>query len=151
MASPVPTAADRQDSTAETAEKRGGRRGDENRLGELVLGCALTVHKALGPGLLESAYEVCLAHELDKAGLRYKRQIVLPVFYDDQQIDAGYRLDLLVEDLVVIEIKAVETISEIHQAQLLSYLKLGGYRLGYLLNFNVTRLKDGICRLVYGL
>ncbi|MBI1775625.1 MAG: GxxExxY protein [Proteobacteria bacterium] len=124
---------------------------DENRIGETVLGCALTVHKALGPGLLESAYEACLAHEFGKAGLGFKRQIALPVVYDGIKIEAGYRLDLLVESRVVVEIKAVEKLGEIHQAQLLSYLKLGGYRLGYLLNFNVPRLKNGIWRLVNGL
>ena len=150
MASPTPPADKCQDLTAECAEKRGGRR-DENRIGELILGCALKVHKAIGPGLLESAYEACLAHEFEKAGLTYKRQIALPVFYDGQRIDAGYRLDLLVEDLVVIEVKAIEQIAEIHRAQLLSYLKLGGHRLGYLLNFNVPKMKDGICRLVNGL
>lgn len=148
--SPISPATSDQDLTAEVAEKRGGRR-DENRIGEFILGCALTVHKALGPGLLESAYEACLAHEFDKAGLAYKRQVALPVFYDGQRIDAGYRLDLLVEARVVVEVKAIEQIAEIHRAQLLSYLKLGGHRLGYLLNFNVSRMKDGICRLVNGL
>jgi GxxExxY protein len=121
---------------------------DENLIGEAVLGCALRVHKTLGPGLLESAYEACLAHELDKARLSHKRQIVLPVVYDGKKIDAGYRLDLLIEDRVVVEVKAVEKLAEIHRAQLLSYLKLGGYRLGYLLNFKVPRMKEGICRLV---
>ena len=124
---------------------------DENRIGELILGCAVKIHKSLGPGLLESAYEACLAHEFDNSGLSYKRQVTLPVFYDGQRIDAGYRLDLLVADRVVIEVKAIEALAEIHKAQLLSYLKLGGYRLGYLLNFNVPRMKDGICRLVNGL
>lgn len=119
--------------------------------GELILGCAVKIHKSLGPGLLESAYEACLAHEFDNSGLSYKRQVTLPVFYDGQRIDAGYRLDLLVADRVVIEVKAIEALAEIHKAQLLSYLKLGGYRLGYLLNFNVPRTKDGICRLVNGL
>ncbi|MBI1775430.1 MAG: GxxExxY protein [Proteobacteria bacterium] len=102
---------------------------DENQIGETVLGCALSVHKALGPGLLESAYEACLAHELDKAHLTFKRQIVLPVVYDGMKIDAGYRLDLLVENRVIVEVKAVEKIVAVYKAQLLSYLKLGGYRL----------------------
>ena len=124
---------------------------DENLIGETVLGCALKVHKALGPGLLESAYEICLAHEFDRTSLAYRRQILLPIVYGGVKVNAGYRLDLLVEDRVVIEVKAVETLVDIHQAQLLSYLKLGGYRLGYLLNFNVRKLKDGICRLVNGL
>ncbi len=124
---------------------------DENNIGEIVLGRAIKVHIALGPGLLENAYEACLAHEFAKAGLSYQRQIGLPVFYDDQTIDVGYRLDLLVEGRVVVEVKAVDKLAEIHRAQLLSYLKLGGYRLGYLLNFNVPRMKDGIVRMVSNL
>ena len=124
---------------------------EENRIGKLILGCALKVHTALGPGLLESAYEACLARECQKSGLSYKRQLVLPIIYDGEQIDAGYRLDLLVADLVVVEMKAVQQLVDVHQAQLLSYLKLGGYRLGYLLNFNVPRMKEGIWRLVNGL
>lgn len=124
---------------------------DENHIGEAILGCAVKVHKALGPGLLESAYEACLALEFENAKLSYKRQVVLPVFYGGQRIDAGYRPDLLVEGRVVVEVKAVEKVAEVHQAQVLSYLRLGGYRLGYLLNFNVPRMKEGICRLVNGL
>lgn len=124
---------------------------DENAIGETVLGCALRVHKALGPGLLESAYEACLAYEFDKSGMKYGRQLVLPIVYDGTRIDVGYRLDFLVDDRVVVEVKAVEKLIGIHQAQILSYLKLGGYRLGYLLNFNVSLLKDGIVRLVNGL
>src|SRR5258708_3604866 len=108
---------------------------DENRIGERVLGCALKVHSALGPGLLESAYGACLARECDKASLNHKRQIVLQLVYDGEQIDVCYRLDLLVEGRVVVEVKAVQRLVEIHQAQLLSYLKLGGDRLGYLLKF----------------
>jgi GxxExxY protein len=124
---------------------------EENAIGDVVLGCAIKVHKVLGPGLLEGAYEACLAHEIDKAGLSYQRQIALPVRYDDQKIDIGYRLDLLVEGRVVIEVKAVEKLADIHRAQLLSYLRLGRYRLGYVLNFNVLRMKDGIGRLVNNL
>ena len=123
---------------------------NENEIGERVLGCALKVHKALGPGLIESVYEACLAHELGKAGLPFDRQLSLPVTYDGVIIEAGYRLDLLVQRQVVIEIKAIETIAKVHRAQLLSYLKLGGFRLGYLLNFNVSLLKDGIVRIVNG-
>jgi GxxExxY protein len=133
--------------------ERRGRRGrglEENNIGEIVLGCALTVHKALGPGLLESAYETCLSLEINKAGLRHQRQLLLPVFYDGQRIDAGYRLDLLVEERVVIEVKATERLADVHRAQLLSYLRLGSYWLGYLLNFNVARMKDGIHRLANG-
>ncbi len=121
---------------------------DENKIGEIILGCAIKIHTALGSGLLESAYEACLAHELTKAGLNHQRQIVLPLVYDGLKIDAGYRLDLLVENSVVIEVKSVERLADVHRAQLLSYLKLGGYRLGYLLNFNVPRMKEGIARLV---
>lgn len=123
----------------------------ENLLGERILGCALKVHRALGPGLLENAYEACLAHELTKSGLTSKRQLAMPVQYDGVQVDLGYRLDLLVEDLVVVEVKAVERLMDVHRAQVISYLKLGGYRLGYLLNFNVAVLKDGMVRLANGL
>lgn len=94
---------------------------DENEVGERVLGCALKVHKALGPGLLESAYEACLAHELGKANLEFKRQLTLPLTYDGVTIETGYRLDLLVADLVVVEMKAVESLTSLHEAQLLSY------------------------------
>ncbi len=124
---------------------------DENEIGERLLGCALKVHKALGPGLLESAYETCLAYEFDKTGLTYRRQVTLPIFYDATRIDDGYRLDLLIENRVVVEVKAVAKLAEIHQAQLISYLKLGGFKLGYLLNFNVQKMKDGIRRVVNGL
>ena len=124
---------------------------DENAIGDVVLGCAIKVHKVLGPGLLEGAYEACLAHEIAKTGLDCQRQIALPVIYDDQRIDLAYRLDLLVEERVVVEVKAIDKLAEIHRAQLLSYLRLGGYRLGYVLNFNVLRMKDGIGRLVNNL
>ncbi len=123
---------------------------DDNELGERILGCALIVHRALGPGLLESVYETCLAHELGKAQLDYGRQLALPVVYDGLVIDAGYRVDLLVGGRVVVEVKSIEKIADVHRAQLLSYLKLGGFRLGYLLNFNVTLLKSGIVRLLNG-
>ena len=107
----------------------------------------MRVHRALGPGLLETVYEACLAHELVKSGLGVKRQLNMPVVYDGVVLEAGYRLDMLVEDCVVVEVKAVEKLADIHRAQLLSYLRLGGYRLGYLLNFNSPLLKDGIRRL----
>ena len=121
---------------------------DENEIGERLLGCALRVHRALGPGLLENAYEACLSHELAKAGLEHRRQLALPIIYDGTRIDLGYRLDLLVGDKVIVEVKAIDRLTDVHRAQLLSYLKLGGFRLGYLLNFNVKMLKAGICRLV---
>jgi GxxExxY protein len=124
---------------------------NENAIGERVLGCALTVHKALGPGLLESVYEACLAHELGKAGLNYERQLALPVSYDGVILEAGYRIDLLVERRVVVEVKAIEATTKVHRAQLLSYLRLGNFHLGYLLNFNVSLLKEGIDRVVNGL
>ena len=123
----------------------------ENEIGEKVLGCALAVHRALGPGLLESAYEACLAHELRKVGLEYQRQLTLPLVYDGEVIETGYRLDLLIAGLVVVEVKAVDLLMGVHRAQLLSYLKLGGYRLGYLLNFNVTLMKNGVVRMANGL
>ncbi len=106
------------------------------------------MHRALGPGLLESAFEACLCHELVKAGLAFEQQLILPIRYDGVLISPGYRIDILVERLVVVEIKTVEALTDVHRAQLLSYLTLGGYRLGYLLNFNTKMLKNGICRLV---
>jgi GxxExxY protein len=116
-----------------------------------VVDAAFTVHSALGPGLLESAYEACLKHELVKRGLNVASQIQLPVQYDGVAIDAGYRIDLLVEEAVVIELKAVEKIAPIHEAQLLTYLKLSGKKLGLLLNFNVLHMKDGIKRIANNL
>lgn len=123
----------------------------ENEVGDLILGCAIKVHSTVGPGLLESAYEASLLHELAKTSCTVKRQLILPVQYDNVRIDAGYRLDLLVNDLVVVEIKTVDRLLDIHKAQLLSYLKLGKFKLGYLLNFNVPLMKNGIVRLVNGL
>lgn len=123
----------------------------ENEIGELMLGCAIKVHSGLGPGLLESAYESCLAHELAKTPCVVKRQVILPLMYDSVRIEAGYRLDMLIDDRVVIEIKSVERLLDIHKAQLLSYLKLGKFKLGYILNFNVPLMKNGILRLVNGI
>jgi len=123
---------------------------NENAVGERILGCALKVHRALGPGLLENAYEACLAYELTTSGIACKRQLAMPVQYAGIQVELGYRLDLLVEDLVVVEVKAVERLVEVHRAQVISYLRLGGYRLGYVLNFNTTVLKDGIWRVANG-
>ena len=108
----------------------------------------MKVHSALGPGLLESTYEVCLIHEMSKAGLTVARQVALPVVYDGIELDAGYRIDLLVSDLVIIELKVVEKLMPIHMAQLLSYLKLSQSKLGYLLNFNVVHMRNGIRRVV---
>ena len=124
---------------------------DENELGERLLGFALKVHRTLGPGLLESAYEACLSHELSKAGIEHRRQVALPILYDGARIDLGYRLDLLIESKAIVELKSVRALTDVHRAQLLSYQRLGGYRVGYLLNFNVTMLKSGICRLANGI
>lgn len=117
-----------------------------NDLSEKTIGCAIKVHRTLGPGLLESTYEVCLVHELKKTGLKVERQISLPVFYDEIQLDAGYQLDVLVEDRIILELKSVENLLSIHEAQLLTYLKLANKKLGLLMNFNVTLLKNGIKR-----
>ena len=115
-----------------------------------VITAAMKVHSTLGPGLLESAYEACLAHELGKAGYRVECQVPLPVVYDGVKLDLGYRIDMLVEDLVVVEIKAVEAINPVHHAQVISYLKLSGRSLGLLMNFHVAHLKEGIKRFVSG-
>ncbi len=123
----------------------------EEQIGKRVIADAMKVHSALGSGLLESAYEVCLAHELEKHGMEVKRQVTLPVVYDGLKLDAGYRLDLLINDCVIVELKAVEKFTPIHTAQLLSYLRLSGHKLGYLLNFNVIHMRDGIKRIVNGL
>jgi GxxExxY protein len=119
-----------------------------NQLSGQIVDAAMKVHSALGPGLLESAYEACLLFELHKRGLKAVSQVQLPVVYESVKIDAGYRIDLLVEDVVVVELKSVEEVLPIHQAQLLSYLKLSGKKLGLLINFNTVHLKNGITRLV---
>jgi GxxExxY protein len=113
-----------------------------------VLNCAFRVHSQLGPGLLESAYEACLWYELTKAGIRALRQVPQPIVYDALRLDEGYRLDLLVEDSIIIEIKAVETLAPVHHIQLKTYLKLSGKTLGFLINFNVRLLKQGLHRIV---
>ncbi|MCY2991653.1 MAG: GxxExxY protein [Planctomycetota bacterium] len=122
-----------------------------NEVSGQVVDAAMKVHTVLGPGLLESAYEGCLAYELRKRGLKVGTQVGLPVVYEGVNIDVGYRIDLLVEDLVIAELKAVDALAPIHQAQLLTYLKLSGKRLGLLINFNVVHLKDGIKRMVNNL
>jgi len=119
----------------------------ENEISDKIIGCAIQVHKALGPGLLESAYLECLFYELQLAGLKVEKQKPLPLIYKEIKLDAGYRLDLLVEDKVVIELKSVDAINDIHIAQVLTYLKLSGCKLGLLMNFNVLRLVDGLKRL----
>ncbi|MCS6883597.1 MAG: GxxExxY protein [Oscillochloridaceae bacterium] len=122
-----------------------------NHISGQIVDAAMKVHTALGPGLLESAYEACLAHELRKRGLKVLTQVALPVVYDGIELDAGYRLDLLVADAIIVELKAVEKVLPVHEAQLLSYLKLSGCKIGLLINFHVPKLKDGIKRMVNGL
>ncbi len=117
-----------------------------NEITHRIIGCAIEVHKALGPGLLESAYEECLAYELVKEGLEIKRQQPTPVIYKDVKLDCGYRIDILVEDLVVVELKVVDEFNPVHDAQILTYLKFSNKSLGLLINFNVTVLKNGIKR-----
>ena len=120
------------------------------KVSHAVISSAMRVHSELGPGLLESAYATCLQFELAKAGYDSKAQVGLPVVYRGTRLDLGYRMDLVVEDLVVVEVKSVDTLAPIHQAQVLSYLKLSGKSLGLLINFNVVHLKDGIRRFVIG-
>jgi len=120
----------------------------ENQLTDKIIGCAIEVHKALGPGLLESAYEECLCYELAQQGVSLNRQVPLPIVYKGIKLDCGYRIDVIVNDLVVVELKTVEKMLPIHEAQLLTYLKLSNRSLGLLINFNVPVLKDGIKRIV---
>jgi len=119
-----------------------------NELGKLIIGSAIEVHKNLGPGLLESAYETCLAYELKSKGLHLERQKPLPLIYNGLKLDCAYRLDLVVEKKVIIELKCVSSLADIHLAQIITYLKLSNLQLGYLLNFNVPYLKNGIKRVV---
>ncbi len=124
---------------------------DENRLSNEIIGAAIEVHRHLGPGLLESAYEECLCRELSIRQIAFERQKALPVFYKGVKLDCGYRLDIVVKKLVIIELKAVNQIAPIHDAQLLNYLKLSKLKLGLLINFNVTLLKNGLKRIVNNL
>ncbi len=119
-----------------------------NRVARQVVDAAYAVHRELGPGLLESVYEACLIHELAKRGLKMDRQVLLPVVYDGLRLDTGLRLDLVVEGSFLVELKAVETLLPVHQAQVLTYLKLSGHSLGLLINFNVPIIRDGIRRIV---
>src|SRR5215467_7209875 len=121
-----------------------------NDVSHEVIRAALKVHSALGPGLLEKVYRVCLAYELRKAGFKVETEVELPVTYDQMKMDAGYRIDVLVDDLVIVELKSVEEISRVHMAQTLCYMKLSKKQLGLIINFNVLHLKDGIKRLVEG-
>ena len=118
------------------------------RIAKLIVDAAFTVHVNLGPGLLEKVYEICFCHELEKRGLRYRRQVDIPIVYDNLTFKEGLRLDVLVEDCVICELKALENVNPVWEAQILSHLKLTNNRLGFLINFNVTKIKDGIRRFV---
>ena len=124
------------------------RRERSNRLTEKIIGCAIEVHKRLGPGLLESAYEECLCYELSQLNISFERQVAMPLPYKGVKLECGYKIDLVIDDLVIIELKTVERFHPIHEAQLLSYLKLDGKKLGLLINFHVPVLRDGIKRVV---
>lgn len=120
----------------------------EEQIGKDIVDCAFKVHKRLGPGLLEKVYEICLQYELDKKGYKVERQVKIPIHYDNMTFDEGLQLDLLVEDRIVIEIKAIETVNAVWEAQIISHLKLLDKRLGYLINFNVPLIKKGIRRFI---
>tara|TARA_R110002072_G_scaffold100891_6_gene222400 strand:- start:319 stop:717 length:399 start_codon:yes stop_codon:yes gene_type:complete len=120
----------------------------ENELATEVIGCAITVHRSLGPGLLENAYQQCLAYELKNLGLSIEVEKPMPLIYDEIEMDCGYRVDILVEKKLILELKAVEALNDVHLAQTLTYLKLSGCKLGLLMNFNVAILKNGIKRVV---
>jgi GxxExxY protein len=124
---------------------------DLNKLSSKIISAAIEVHKELGPGLLESAYEECMCHEFQLKNLGFERQKALPVIYKDKRLDCGYRMDIVVERAIILELKTCEKIEPIHKAQLLTYLKLSGLRLGLILNFNVSLMRDGITRVVNGL
>jgi len=122
----------------------------ENEIAKLVYDCSLRVHKALGPGLLESAYRECLCYELFKTGIYVEKEKPLPLVYEEIKLDIGYRMDIVLENKFIIEVKSVEELHDIHLAQLLTYLKLSDYKLGLLINFNVLLIKDGIRRVING-
>lgn len=126
------------------------RKMTENELSHKVIGSAIHVHNALGPGLLESAYKECLFYKLREVGLFVEKEKPMPLFFEEVKLDCGYRIDLLVENKLVIEIKSVEAINDVHLAQILTYMKLGDYKLGLLINFNVVRLREGIKRVING-
>ena len=123
----------------------------ENELSKIVFDCALKVHQSLGPGLLESAYEECLFYELRKTGLEVQKQKALPLFYEEVRLDIGYRIDIIVENKIILEIKSVDALNDVHFAQLLTYLKLTNCKLGLLINFNVVLIKNGIKRVANNL
>ncbi len=123
----------------------------ENEISNKIIGLGIDVHNALGPGLLESAYKECLFYKLTQSGLLVQKEKPMPLLFDEVKLDCGYRIDLLVENKVVVEIKSVDALNDIHLAQTLTYLKLGNFKLGLLMNFNVLKLKDGVRRVVNGL
>lgn len=123
----------------------------ENEISNKIIGAAIQVHTALGPGLLESAYQECLYYVLQKEGLKVEKEKPMPLIFEEVKLDCGYRIDLLVESKVVIEVKSVEALNDVHLAQVLTYLKLGNYKLGLLMNFNVALLKQGIKRVANGI
>ncbi|MEW6200751.1 MAG: GxxExxY protein [bacterium] len=120
---------------------------ETDRIAKCVVDAAYAIHTTLGPGLIESIYEICLAHEIEKRELKVKRQVILPIIYDNIRFDDGLRLDMVIQNALIVELKAVETILPVHYAQILTYLKLSGFRLGLLINFNVNRIKEGIKRI----
>lgn len=122
----------------------------ENQLSKIVIGCAIEIHRQLGPGLLENVYQECLAYSLHKAGVSVQKEVQVPVIFHDVKIGCGYRLDLLIENKLAVEIKSVSQLNDLHMAQVLTYLRVGGYKLGLLLNFNVVKMKDGCRRLING-
>jgi GxxExxY protein len=122
----------------------------ENEISKIVFNCALRVHQNLGPGLLESAYGECLFYELNKTGLKIEKQKPLPLIYEDVMLEVGYRIDIMVENKFIIEVKSVDALNDVHLAQILTYLKLSDCKLGFLINFNVTLIKNGIKRVING-
>jgi GxxExxY protein len=124
---------------------------DIEDIGRAVIGAALKIHSTVGPGLLEGAYETCMLYEMEKQRVRARSQVLVPIRYEELVVDNGYRIDILVEETVVVELKAVTAILSVHRGQLLSYLRLGGFKLGFLLNFHVAHMRDGIVRMVHGL
>jgi GxxExxY protein len=123
---------------------------EDNAITERIIGCAIKVHKSLGPGLLESAYQACLYYELVKSGLSVEKEKPLPLVYEEVKLDCGYRMDLVIEKRIIVEVKSVDTLTDIHLAQVLTYLKLNNNRFGLLINFNVMKLKYGIKRIING-
>jgi len=124
---------------------------NENEISNRIIGLGIDIHQSLGPGLLESAYKECLYYRLQREGIFVEKEKPMPLVYEKVKLECGYRIDLLVNRMVVVEIKSVETLNEVHFAQTLTYMKLGGYKLGLLINFNVSLLKDGIKRIVNGI